>query len=158
MLFRNILILGVYIIRLFYLFGKNFEERMDRVPFFIGEPCLVKLPHTHNIPPHTPSAWGSLIFLQRSRSGGGSLLFFLFLFFPVCMVWVRRGTLPINTIMGIVTLSASSAGTVAITGIGVSDFPLLRIKLQHYSTLMYYYALSDLLGSPANQSSSAYLL
>ena len=126
--------------------------------FFIDGACESELPHTHNIPPHTPSAWGSLIFLQRSRSGGGSLLFFLFLFFPVCMVWVRMGTLPINTIMGIVALTASSAGIVAITGIEVLDSPLLRIRLQHYSTLMYYYALSGLLDSPANQSSSAYLL
>ena len=110
-------------------------------PFFIGEPCLVKLPHTHNIPPHTPSAWGSLIFLQRSRSGGGSLLFFLFLFFPVCMVWVRRGTLPINTIMGIVALTASSAGTVAITALGDSERPLLLTAMQHYSISVYYYSL-----------------
>lgn len=114
---------------------------MDRVPFFIGEPCSVELPHTHNIPPHTPSAWGSLFFSSRSRSGGGSLLFFLFLFFPVCMVWVRRGTLPINTIMRIVALSASSAGTVAITGLEDSEHLWLPTAMQHYSISVYYYSL-----------------
>lgn len=114
---------------------------MDRAPFFIGVPCLVKLPHTHNIPPHTPSAWGSLFFVQRSRSGGGQIFFFLFSFSLMCRSGEGRGTLPINTIMGIVALTASSAGAVAITALGDSEHPLPPTAMQHYSISMYYYSL-----------------
>lgn len=45
--------------------------------FFIDGACESELPHTHNIPPHTPSAWGSLFFRQRPRRQGGLLSFFL---------------------------------------------------------------------------------
>ena len=93
--------------------------------FFIVGASAFKLPHTHNIPPHTPSAWGSLFFVQRSRSGGGQIFFFLFSFSLMCRSGEGRGTIPINTIIGIVVPLHQSAGTVAITGIEDSVRPLL---------------------------------